>query len=113
MNEVVDFLFSKDVIALMEREDIEPLPNYMTEVNGVTCVGAGFSFINLNADRWKIDMSMGGEDGFIDALCPIIMHETIHQCVGTKVFTGIDYTQEGEERVCLLMAGQYKIRIEV
>ena len=113
MNIVIDFLFAEDVKALMEGDNIEPFPNYMTAVNGATCVAGGFSFINLNADRWKIDLAISGENGLIKELCPIIMHELIHQCVGTKYYKDVLYTIEGEERVCLLMTGQQKLRNEV
>ncbi len=80
------------------------------EFKGLACVRLDKSIINLSNDYWRLLGVCLQEDKLIDEIVKTVVHEEVHLEIGTRGFTPDNYTNEGEERVCELLAGQTDLR---
>lgn len=79
-------------------------PFDLTDVRALYCPNNDTTFINLSASQWKVGIMLS-EDFFMEMFSNTIIHESIHNILKTGN-RKVDYTRDGEERVCRIMAGQ-------
>jgi len=93
----------------------ESLKDYMKKNHIIFPKGASFDnskglfipskddlLINLSAEQWK---TLKREDDLIEHLTDVLTHESTHYLINKTRVTD-RYTEEGEEKVCILMAGE-------
>ena len=80
------------------------------EFKGLACVRLDKSVINLGNNYWRLLGVCLQEDKLIEEIVKTAVHEEVHLEIGTWGFTPDNYTNEGEERVCELLAGQTDLR---
>jgi len=101
----MDLIFRNKVEEFFTRPEVSESKLDRVTLKGISCPKLGVSFINLSAYQWAV-LGEINEDLLITELCKTIVHETVHNEIGTSSYIGIDYTPEGEEIVADILSGQ-------
>ena len=107
INEVttMEFLFKDEVIKFLNRPEIAKYKFEIGYLKGISCPALSTTFINLSATQWVV-FYYTDESLLITELCKTVVHENIHDLIGTVSYEEADYSPIGEEAVVDILSGQ-------